>query len=207
MPKKTIYAHTQATDELKALFVEQVERIAWEYELSPEGLHLPEHPTAPMIQIFALELRVPDLDPRLVQSLDKCSRFPVFYELCFEDRVKMVAAYKEPGARDADLWKCGPSFETPWLERDTPRVALPLALDMGGLFAQMLRILMPLPPLTDETLAAQVQRFEEIRGLQDQVRKLVASRDREKQFNRKVELNALLRPLRARIQFLTPHPG
>ncbi|MBK8803581.1 MAG: DUF4391 domain-containing protein [Fibrobacteres bacterium] len=195
MPKKTLYAHTQATDELKALFVEQVERIVWEYELSSEGLHLPEHPTAPMIQAFALELRVPDFDMRLVQSLDKRSRFPVFYELRFESRVKMVAAFKEPGARDADLWKCGPSFQTAWLARDTPRAPLPLALDMGGLYTQMLRLLMPLPPLTGETLAAQVQRLEEIRDLQAQVRKLLASRDREKQFNRNVELNAVIAAL------------
>ena len=72
----------------------------------------------------------------------------------------------------------------------------PLHLDLAGLYEQMLRRLLPLPPRAGETLKAQVERLGQLRSKQNECRKMEARLQKEQQFNRKVELNAQLRQLK-----------
>jgi four helix bundle protein len=93
-------------------------------------------------------------------------------------------------------------FETDWLPGDTERAELPVALDLAGLYEQMLRRLLPLPPRAGETLKAQVERLGLLRSKQNECRKMEARLQKEQQFNRKVELNAQLRVLQAALEKL-----
>ncbi|MDD5126109.1 DUF4391 domain-containing protein, partial [Methylovulum sp.] len=69
------------------------------------------------------------------------------------------------------------------------------ALDLAGLYEHLLRQLLPLPAKPGETLKSQVERLQQIRGKQQEGRKMEAKIQIEKQFNRKVELNKQLRQL------------
>ena len=88
------------------------------------------------------------------------------------------------------------------MPNDTERAELPVALDLAGLYEQMLRRLLPLPPRAGETLKAQVERLGQLRSKQNECRKMEARLQKEQQFNRKVELNAQLRVLQATLEKL-----
>ena len=80
----------------------------------------------------------------------------------------------------------------------TPRLALPVALDLAALYEQMLLRHMEASPLAiasraGRTVAEAVERCKAIRGRQRERRRLEAALRRERQFNRKVEINARLR--------------
>ena len=66
----------------------------------------------------------------------------------------------------------------------------------------MLRRLMPVPRKAGEDIRAQVQRLSEIRSKENEAAKIEARMQKEKQFNRKVELNSILRELRTAIEKL-----
>ena len=66
-----------------------------------------------------------------------------------------------------------------------------------------MRPLMPMPTRTGESLRDQVERATQLRSKQTESSKLAARMDREKQFNRKVELNAQLRNIRQELNNLT----
>src|SRR5690606_30517741 len=83
-----------------------------------------------------------------------------------------------------------------WQPTTTERNPLPAALDLGGLYEQLLQRLIPLPARPQETLAELVVRVEQAKAKQREVDKTSARLAKEKQFNRKVEINAHLRQLK-----------
>ena len=96
----------------------------------------------------------------------------------------------------------GNYLETNWCPRDTPRQSLPVALDMNGLYEQLLLHMMPIPARSEESLADAVGRVEQLRARQREIDKVAARLKREKQFNRKVEMNAELRRMKAELERL-----
>lgn len=202
LPKSKIYQHARPTRRIQQTFVDQVSRIVWQYKLSPETVNVPSRPGVPEIHIFRIELKVAELDEAVPRCIDKAISFPIFYELLFADRLKEMAAYKRPSDADSSKWVVGDYFETEWQSADTERAPLPVSLDLAGLYGQMLRRLMPFPARNGESLKSHTDRLNAIRSKEDQCRKLEARLEREKQFNRKVELNAELRTIKNDIESL-----
>ena len=80
---------------------------------------------------------------------------------------------------------------------------LPLALDMAHLYAALLQGLIPLPARPQEQLADWVARVELAGTKRREVEKTQARLAKERQFNRKVEINAHLRQLKNELEELT----
>lgn len=203
LPKNKIYEHSGINARLKKLFVEQLEQIIWQYKLAPETIHLPAKPGTPEIQIFTLQLRTPELNHEVLSCIDGAIPFPLIFELDFEGSTQVVAAYKRPSQADASRWVVSDYFATPWLVGDVRRQAMPLALDLGGLYALILHGLIPLPPRPQENLEELIQRYEVVRSKRREMDKMSHKLANERQFNRKVEINARLRQLRAEVEKLT----
>ena len=80
---------------------------------------------------------------------------------------------------------------------------MPLALDLGGLYEQTLHRQIPTPARPRESLADLVVRVELVEAKQREVEKAASRLAKEKQFNRKVEINAHLRQLKKELEELT----
>jgi hypothetical protein len=115
----------------------------------------------------------------------------------------MVATFKRSSEADASKWVIDGYFAGAWLAADTERQPLPLALDLYGLYEQLLRSLLPKPARLGESLSEQLHRLTQLHRLQGEQRKLEARLHKEIQFNRKVELNAQLRALNTKIDQLS----
>lgn len=202
VPKSKIYAHARPSKRIKELFVAQVGEILWKYKLSPETINLPPRKGINEIQVFEIALRTPQLDPAVLQAIDKAIPFPLVFQLVHEGKICFAAAYKRPSEADASKWVIEASFQTEPQPLDAERPPLPVALDLAGLYEQIVRRHIPLAPRTDETLGAQVARYNALAAKQRAQRQLEARLAQEKQFNRKVELNAQLRELTAELALL-----
>ena len=203
LPKNKIYEHSGANTRVKDLFVKQVEQIVWQYKLAPETLHLPARPGVPEIQIFSIQLKTQELDGDVLRCIDGAIPFPIVFELTFDGRTQVTAAYKRPNESDASRWVLSDYFATDWLPGDCERTAMPVALHLGGLYKQLLHRLIPLSPRPQETLAALVARVEQAQAKQRELDKTTARLAKEKQFNRKVEINATVRQLKSELESLS----
>jgi len=203
LPKNKIYEHASPSSALKALFVEQVEQIVWQYKLAPETINLPAKPAVPEIQIFDVTLKNPELDYDVLRCIDKAIPFPIIFQLYYDNRIQPIATYKRPNDADSSKWVIDGYFVGEWQSLDTPRQSLPVALDMQGLYEQLLRKLLPLPPRDHETLKHQVERLNQWHSKQNEYQKLQARLNKEKQFNRKVEINTQLRHLKSELDQLS----
>lgn len=203
LPKNKIYEHSRANTRLKDLFVKQVEQIVWQYKLAPETLHLPARPGVPEIQIFSIQLKTPELHTDVLRCIDGAIPFPIVFELTFDGKTQVVASYKRPNEADASRWVLSDYFVSDWLPMDSKRTAMPVALHLGGLYEQLLHRLIPLQVRPQESLVDLVARVEQVRAKQRELDRVTALLGREKQFNRKVEVNAKLRQLKNDYEALT----
>jgi hypothetical protein len=206
LPKNKIYEYSGASTRLKELFVEQVEQIVWRYKLAPETINLAAKPGVSEIQVFAIQLKTTELHYDVLRCIDGAVQFPIVFEVTqgqrAEARTQVVAAYKRPSEAGAASWVCSEYFESSWLPATAERIPMPLALDLGGLYEQMFRRLVPSAARPNESLGVQVIRAEQVRAKEREVAQAQDRLAKEKQFNRKVEANARLRQLMTELQAL-----
>lgn len=203
VPKSKIYEHGPVTSGLRDKFVGQVEQITWAYKLAPETINLPARGGVAEIQVFDITQKTSELDEDVLRAIDRAIPLPIIFHLQHEQRTRMVAAYKRPSEADASKWVIDGYFAGGWLPADSPRQALPVALDLQGLYEQLLRSLLPSPARPGESLPEQLQRLNRLRSLQSERDKLDTRLHKEKQFNRKVALNAQLREIQNEIADLS----
>jgi hypothetical protein len=202
LPKSKLYAHSHAGTRLKNLFVQQVEQIVWQFKLAPETINLPARLAVPEIQIFGIQLKTPELGFDVLRAIDEAVQFPIIFELAHAGRTQVVACHKRPSEADASRWVLSDYFASGWLANHAERGAMPLALHLGGLYEQLLRALLPLPARPHETLAEHVARLDALAAKQREVDKTAAKLEKERQFNRKVAINADLRRLQTALEDL-----
>ena len=203
VPKTKIYAHAKPTAALRALFVEQVENITWAYKLAPETINLPAKPDVPEIEVFEIALKLPDVSHSVLRCIDKAIPFPILFVLRHDGRTQAIAAYKRPSDAASGQWVLGDYHAAPWQKDDAPRAALPVALDLQGLYEQLVRQHLAIPARPGESLRDQLDRLANLSAKQTAATKLEARLAQEKQFNRKIEINAQLRTVRTELHALS----
>ena len=203
LPKSKIYEQGSPTRATKELFVRQVEKIRWEYKLAPETINLKGTSDVPEIQVFSITLKEGDLKAEVLRCIDQAIPFPIFFELRYDGKVKPVCAYKRPREGDSMQWVTSEYFDTGWMPTDTTRTPLPIAFDLETLYGHLLSPLLPYPARSDESLHARVERMESIRIKQRELACCSVRLRKEKQFNRKIAINAELRELKQKLENLT----
>lgn len=211
LPKNKVYGHTQPNRALRQRFITQVEEIVWRYKLAPATLRLPASDGVEEIQIFSIALRTPELKEEILRTLDRAIPSLLFFELTFQGRVRFAAAYKRISEAAPDRQVVAAYYLTPWQDALAAREPLPLAIDMGTLYEQMLQRHMlasglGLRPRPAETLAQMAERGSRIRAQELICQRLEGRLRREAQFNRRVEINAELRQARAGLEELRQLP-
>jgi len=203
LPKSKIYEHGSLSSAVKQLFVRQVEQIIWQHKLAPETVNLKASTAVPEIQVFSIALKGGELKTEVLRCIDQAISFPILFELRYDEKIMSIAAYKRPSESDSGKWVISEYFESGWVSSNTPRKPLPMVFDLGALYAHLLTPLMPHPARSGENLQAWVERMELIRSRKREMEKCEVRLRKEKQFNRKVAINAELRDLKQELENLT----
>lgn len=209
LPKSKIFAFGKVSRRLKDAFATEIDRIVWRFKLAPETTNLPAAPSVAEIQVFAVELKpdIAEVSEDILRCIDNAIGFPIIFEVLAPkakgNRIKVITAYKRPSEADISKWVVGDYFTTEWVAADTTRSPLPVALNLSSLYEQILRQLMPIAGKPGETLHNLAERHRLIAVRQRELAKLESQLKREKQFNRKVEINAHLREVKAEVDALT----
>ncbi|SCZ87024.1 DUF4391 domain-containing protein [Nitrosomonas mobilis] len=222
LPKSKIYEYASTSTAVKNLFVRQVKQIVWQFKLAPETVNLKGTPSVPEIQIFSIALKGGELKTEALRCIDLAISFPIIFELQFDGKVKSIAAFKRPSEADAGKWVISEYFVSDWVKELTTenteinkqnpsvpsvysvvqRKPLPLVRDLGQLYEKILDGLMPYPARLGEDLQTRVERMERIRLKQHELERCEVRLRKEKQFNRKVAINAELRELKQELEGL-----
>lgn len=197
-----------------------VDQIVWSHKLAPETVNLSATKSVAEIQVFRITARTASLDHDVLRAIDKAIPFPLIFEVVHGGRVRLAAAYKRPSEADSTRWVVGDYFLGDWLPEETQRTPLPVALNMGALYERLLEPLVTgqtnrLVPDIAETANSEAQ-IEKPLSLEDrialaeaikaklrEVERIQSRLAREKQFNKRVAINAELRTAKQELERLT----
>ena len=223
IPKNKVYEHAGANTGLKELFVREVDQIVWSHKLAPETVNLAATKQVAEIQVFRITARTATLDRDVLRAIDKAIPFPLIFEVAHGGRVRLAAAYKRRSEADSARWVVGDYFEGDWQPEEASRAPPPVALNMGTLYEQLLAPLVegqtarlvsgmgeapqaPLSPVASEppvSLEERIAQAETIKTQAREVERIKARLRREKQFNKRVAINAELRAAKQELERLT----
>lgn len=203
IPKTKIYAHAPASKRVKELFVTQVSEIIWKYKLAPETINLPARNGIQEIQVFDILLKTPEIDDVVLTTMDKAIPFPLVFRLIHRETMVSAVSYKRPSEADSSKWVIEARFRSEERPINAPCDELPVALDLAGLYNQIVRQHIPIPARPNETVREQIARYLTLEAKKRERQQLESQLAKEKQFNRKVELNAALRSLSQELEEIT----
>lgn len=203
LPKNKIYEHAGASAALKQLFITQVDQIAWRFKLAPETINLASTMEVTEIQILEISLRTGALNEDVLRAIDRAIPFPIIFELTWSGKRRATASFKRPSEADASKWVISEYFSTDWTNEGGPRDPLPVALDLGALYDKFLTAMMPAKARSDGDIQERIGRLEAIRAHARAVEVIKTRLAREKQFNKRIAINAELRDAKLEMERLT----
>jgi hypothetical protein len=206
IPKSKLYENASANTKLKDKFVNQIEKIVWQYKLAPNTLNLDATNKVPEIQVFDIFLKTKEVDQVLLEMIDKAIPLPIIFQIHKGNKVKIKAAYKRPSESANNKWVIESYFESEWLDKYSTKQPMPQALDLGKLYEQILKSLMPVEVTsskTTQTLDEQVGIINQINSLQKELDKLNSKYKKEKQRNRQFEINKQIKLKQKELNHLT----
>ncbi|ORE89258.1 hypothetical protein ATO7_05245 [Oceanococcus atlanticus] len=228
VPKSKIYEHAKASNQLKELFIRDVERIEWAYKLAPETLNLSATERVTEVQVFELRCHTANLHQDILRAIDRAIPFPLIFELQHGGKTKMAAAHKRRSEADSTKWVLSDYFESPWSPDTNARAALPVALNLERLYEALLQPLVAThtSQLTQArrsaqekeatltgvaessarysaSLCAQIEQAAAIEAQTREIKRIQARLSREKQFNKRVAINAELREAQQELERLS----
>lgn len=216
IPKETIYQQSNLTSATKQLFVNQVEQIIWRYKLSPDTLNVAESEDVTEIQVFDIHLKpnCKALDSEVLEILDRAVPsnifFRIFNGLQHRPQVQHAMACKRESRRDTGNMVINEHFLSDWLAicklgelNHAESKKLPVIINMATLYNELLRSLLPEPALEGESIDEQMKRITMLNACRDKLTKLQEKQRKEKQYNRRVDMNSEINRLKEQISSLS----
>ncbi len=193
IPKNKLYSQIKADSKLESMFVNEVDHIVWKYKLSEETTNLAGTKEVQEIQVFEIYLKGKDLSKEVLENIDKVIPYPILYVLLYEDKVKLTIAYKERNKIDENRMVINSYYETTWVEEDELDFQLLSGLTLKDVYDNILRQLIPIESSINEKIEDVIELNKRVETLKREIESLEKKVIREKQFNKKVEINRELR--------------
>lgn len=235
IPKEKLYSQAGANAELKQLFVEQVAQIKWAFKLAESTINLAKTEQVHELEVIQIKLKAQTLDEKILTAIDKAIPHSTLFMLTrdskktntTEHEIAYQAAHKLKTLTQSnkEKWQQSAYLKSQWLVPSSKQAApLPAATSLENLYSQLLEALIPLgfqgaknlqepksayehtkPQQKKRSLEDKLADLAAIEALNKKIEQTKAKRDKEKQFNRKRELNDQFKTLKK--QLATLHGG
>lgn len=199
IPKQKFYENMDVTPSLKRRFVEQIKLIYWRNKLAAATMNVAAGDVVTEIEVFEIRLQQPQLDEAVLRQIDRMIPYHILFLLTWEQQVQGWIAYKEAASGGA-AFQVRRYYHTEWMPQEKLNLTVE-GLDLDAVYAGLVRQIAgdSLSCIQGETLQESVARDEAKQKLLKQIASLEAKMRKEKQLNRKIELNTQIKRLRKEV--------
>ena len=197
IPKQKFYENIDITPALKRVFVEQIRLIYWRNKLAATTLNLAAGEAVTEIEVFEVRLSTPQFEEAVLRQVDKEIPYHILFVLTCEGKAQAWIGYKEATASGNHAFKVSRYYHTDWVPEDEMQFRVD-GLNMDAVYESLVRQIAgdELQADAGESLQASVARDERRRQLEKQIAALENKMHKEKQLNRRMEINAEIKRLR-----------
>jgi len=177
--KERFYEKDLINSKLRFDFQEFVQKITWKYKLSERTIGVDKTKKIDEIQIFQIELKKKEVPINVVEIINKLIPYPILYVFVNQDSycygirsVDGANYYLSAWDKDIDF-----NFE---------------GLNLEKVYQNIVREFITKIDKEDKDFDKLIETDNRVKNLEAEIEKLKRKVRREKQFNRKVEINRLL---------------
>lgn len=198
VPKQKFYEYLPANTKIKSMFAAQIKTIYWCNKIAASTLNISAGVTLPELEVFEVKLNTPDISETVLRQIDLAIPYYILFLLEYNGKYKAAISFKE--VTENKNIKVNNYYYTNWLdEQDLPLKMEGLNIDT--VYENFVRQIAGeyLNKQSKETLKQSIAEADEKAKLQKQIAALENRIRKEKQFNRKVELNMELKRLQEQL--------
>ena len=197
VPKQKFYEHLLANAKIKSLFAAQIKTIYWRNKIAVSTLNISAGTTLPELEVFEVKLNTPDISETVLRQIDLAIPYYILFLLEYNGKYKAAISFKE--VTENENIKVNNYYYTNWLDEQE----LPLkmeGLNIDTVYENFVRQIagQSLEKQENTNLKQSIAKADEKAKLQKQITALKNKIRKEKQFNKKVELNMELKELRVK---------
>lgn len=203
IPKQKFYDNLSITPQLKRIFVEQISQIIWQNKIAPVTVNIMEGTAVNEIEVLCIKLNQQGIDTKALSLIDKEIPYHILFLLEYDRKMQAWIAYKEASQAKVDTFKPETYYHTEWVMPENLSLKLD-GLNMDAVYENFVRQVAGQRLQTDQNLGIKeaVILDEKRQKLQKEILALEKKMQREKQFNRKIELNAALKQLNRELEMM-----
>ncbi len=183
IPKKAFYENINISTNIKNSFVSDIEKITWLYKLSPDTIGISMTELVQKIQIFEIIIKKEEVPLKVLEIISKAVKYPILFIVKYQNDYCFAMKYDK-------------IYSSAWNEQIKFNF---FALNLKDLYESMVKVIINQDEQASELevlvskIAAKEILINNITMLENRIKK-------EKQFNRKSELNIELNKLRKEME-------
>lgn len=194
IPKQKFYDNLDISPALRRVFVDQIRLVYWRNKLAASTLNIATGEAVTEIEVFEVRLNDPQLDEAVLKQIDKEIPYHILFVLTCNGKAQAWIGYKEAAASGSNAFRVSRYYHTDWMPEDELHLHID-GLNMDAVYESLVRQIAGDKLQTDsgESLKESVERDEKKKQLEKQISVLESKMRREKQLNRRMEINAELK--------------
>lgn len=196
IPKQKFYENLEVSPALRRVFVDQIRLVYWRNKLAASTLNIAAGEAVTEIEVFEVRLNDPQLDEAVLKQIDKEIPYHILFILTCDGKAQAWIGYKEAAASGSNAFKVSRYYHTDWMPEDELHLSID-GLNIDAVYESLVRQIAGDKLQTDsgESLKEPVVRDEKKKQLEKQISTLENKMKKEKQLNRRMQMNAELKRL------------
>ena len=196
IPKQKFYENLDVSPALRRAFIDQIRLVYWRNKLAAEAVT--------EIEVLEIRLNGPQLDEAVLKQIDKEIPYHILFILTCDGKAQAWIGHKSAAASGSSAFKVNRYYHTDWI----PENEIDLRIDGLTLDAVYDNFVKQVAELQGEEWNANCGAAENVaqslarEKLKKQIAALENKMKKEKQLNRRMEINAELKRLRRSLEVL-----
>jgi hypothetical protein len=182
IPKSKFYEKTGINSKVQKEFTDKIKRITWKYKLSEKTTGIDKTDKVEEIQVFEIELKEKQIPENVLKTIDKAIPYQILYILLYENFKIYAVSLK-------GFDKSSGFYFSSWNEEKKFDFT---GTDLEKVYKKIILSFIEKNSVPNEEFEKLLKKEQKIKALKKEISSLENKIKKEKQFNKKVEINKLL---------------
>ena len=180
--KTKFYEKASLSSKLQNEFINKIQKIIWKYKIAENTIGISKADNVTEIQVFEIELKEQIIPKNILKVIDKAIPYQILYQFVYKDNIAYGITLKENNIGQN-------YYFSEWNEEIIFDFT---GIDLEKIYQKLIKAFIPDDVKNQGDFNAIIDTDNKIKRLEKEIATLDRKIKKEKQFNRKVELNKFL---------------
>lgn len=180
--KSKFYNRVSLNTKLQSEFTNKIQKITWKYKLAEDTIGISKTENVTEIQIFEIELKQQVIPKNVLKIIDKSIPYQILYIFTYKDNIAYGITLKEK-------YSVQHYYFSEWNQEIKFNFT---GIDLEKVYQKLIKAFITNEAKSQNTFTDIMEVDSKIKRLENDITTLESKIRKEKQFNRKVELNKTL---------------